>query len=105
MEGVWLTQTHTGFQKLLDGRTEGAEIALQDPGAALVLGLKLRRHGVGLWRERAGRRREKRREEVSEWTSLEERFRWVKMSRREEQKRASRRSLQEGDKEEKGDEG
>lgn len=51
MDGVGLTQSHVDIHELLDGRAEGAEIALQDPGTVLVLGLKLRRHDGGVWRE------------------------------------------------------
>lgn len=64
MEGVRLAQTHIGLHKLLDGWAEGAEIALQDPGTALVLGLKLGRHGGAVWREREPTDEERKDEEV-----------------------------------------
>ena len=53
MEGVGLAQGHVGVHELPDGRAEGAEVALQDPGSALVLGLELGRHvgGGPDWRE------------------------------------------------------
>lgn len=66
MEEVWLTQTDVGFNKLFDSWAEGAEIALQEPGAALGLGLKLRRHD-GVWRASWTMMRG---EEVEEWTNL-----------------------------------
>lgn len=56
VDGVGLTEGHVGVHELSDGRAEGAEVALEDSGTALVLGLKLRRHdeggGGGVWSER-----------------------------------------------------
>lgn len=55
VQEVWLTQTHAGLHEVLDSRAKGAEITLQDPGAALVLGLKLGRHGWPCLEQRAER--------------------------------------------------
>lgn len=55
VEGVGLAQSNVGLHKLSDSWAEGAQVTLQDSGAILVLGLKLRRHGV----EESGERESK----------------------------------------------
>lgn len=52
MKGVWLTQGDTGLYKLPHSRTEGLKVTLQQPRAASVLGLKLRRHCGGVCEDR-----------------------------------------------------
>lgn len=47
VKGVRLTQSDAGLYKPPDSGTQGLEVTLQDPGAALVLGMQLRRHCFG----------------------------------------------------------
>lgn len=58
VQAVGLAQGHVGLHELPDGRAEGADVALNDLGSGLVLGLELRRHGVWVESEPRAEERE-----------------------------------------------
>lgn len=79
MQGLGLAQDHIGFHKLPDSWAEGAEVSLQDSDPALILGLDLRRHGEGFWRDGGSTDRKRKSKRPGKET-------WEEESDREEKK-------------------